>query len=431
MPSQYLKSQAYRLSTRFFSILLLGLGTVTSLSTYADDKPLRWFEVEVILFTRNIDPSSIKEQFPLVPTPIYHSRPRDLLTRFHYPNIASYINQLPACHPWIDETPVQEDAIPMLFPRVAAQRTTTPSPWHSDYEQTRRNTIFCREDEEFDPLTRMNRFLPDESAIDFEHFDYEELPRRVNWPEGDDSVVHLLSSDSLKLNDAYKTLRNTRDYRPILHVGWRQPGLIERYARPTRLYAGKNYTNIFDFYGYPVEPSHLLPSVDDTSAETGSQLTGVPQENASSDPVQNNILQLLEQLEQGAVITNNRLTAVEKPDNKDKAKLPDKIWEIDGLFKIFMRGRYLNIAAEFNVRVPGQSPEAISFSQLQSSEQAQFSTQELLPSLDGNNNQQDELANSFLYTYNFKQTRRVITKETHYFDHPFMGMIVQTRRYKW
>jgi len=30
----------------------------------------------------------------------------------------------------------------------------------------------------------------------------------------------------------------------------------------------------------------------------------------------------------------------------------------------------------------------------------------------------------------FSQNRRVISGEVHYFDHPYMGMIVQIRRYK-
>ena len=30
----------------------------------------------------------------------------------------------------------------------------------------------------------------------------------------------------------------------------------------------------------------------------------------------------------------------------------------------------------------------------------------------------------------FSQNRRVISKEVHYFDHPYMGMIVKIRRYK-
>ena len=34
-----------------------------------------------------------------------------------------------------------------------------------------------------------------------------------------------------------------------------------------------------------------------------------------------------------------------------------------------------------------------------------------------------------LQTISFKQHRQVISTETHYFDHPYLGMIVQIRRH--
>ena len=42
----------------------------------------------------------------------------------------------------------------------------------------------------------------------------------------------------------------------------------------------------------------------------------------------------------------------------------------------------------------------------------------------------DEVNSAQSKAIRFKQDRRVISGEVHYFDHPYMGMIVQIRPYK-
>ena len=82
---------------------------------------------------------------------------------------------------------------------------------------------------------------------------------------------------------------------------------------------------------------------------------------------------------------------------------PEQDWSIDGLFNVHLN-HYLYITADFNI------------ANMSLAEQASKSLIKGEP-------QQIE-------SIRFSQNRRVISKEIHYFDHPFMGMIVQIRRHK-
>ena len=79
---------------------------------------------------------------------------------------------------------------------------------------------------------------------------------------------------------------------------------------------------------------------------------------------------------------------------------PIQPWELSGLFKVHL-DHYLYITADFNIAVEDTSIDA--------------------------NNKQTALTQ--YKQVNFSQDRRVISGEVHYFDHPYIGMIVQIRRF--
>ena len=115
---------------------------------------------------------------------------------------------------------------------------------------------------------------------------------------------------------------------------------------------------------------------------------------------------------------SNTLPTLDVPLLPDANK-PENVWELDGRFKLYLQniGRvpYLHIDSHFNYRQPmmldGMTlPEAYDFDML--SEDGTLQPQQ------------------FLKPYPFKQLRRVISKQIHYFDHPMFGMVVQIRRYR-
>ena len=84
---------------------------------------------------------------------------------------------------------------------------------------------------------------------------------------------------------------------------------------------------------------------------------------------------------------------------------PLQPWSIDGLFKVHLN-HYLYINSEFTVIDPEYQAKQHALNKLNGAE----------------NTEQNEVIT-------FKQSRKVITGEIHYFDHPYIGMIVQIRRF--
>jgi hypothetical protein len=93
---------------------------------------------------------------------------------------------------------------------------------------------------------------------------------------------------------------------------------------------------------------------------------------------------------------NNKLVEVTKPLQP---------WSIDGLFKVHLN-HFLYINTEFTLIDPEYQAKQHALNQLNGTE---FS-------------EKNEVIT-------FKQSRKVITGEIHYFDHPYIGMIVQIRRF--
>jgi len=152
---------------------------------------------------------------------------------------------------------------------------------------------------------------------------------------------------------------------PILHTGWRQPGLTERKAPNYRLFGGKSFSKQYDYFGNLKQKDNTYLEVSDNTDELNDFLkTIINSDTSFNKPMKfNNI-----------------------------GEYPDKTWQLDGLLKVFLRGRYLNIKAEFNLR-------------------------------------EEDRTNEKLKNFHFNQFRRVISNEIHYFDHPKLGILIQIRRY--
>lgn len=258
-----------------------------------------------------------------------------------------------------------------------------------------------------------------------DQYEYAELPRLINASiRRDEEQPHLLTQDELKLSDVYQTLKKQPDIRPILHTGWRQKGYQEQTAIPVRLYAGIRYQKFFDEQGLArIIPAwqhwqnteHAETSIPQNES-TNSLTTDEQQAARVQDNIQKLLLKLSSQSDTETIASTER-----RQSSLPKAwKTSDPLWEIDGLFKIFMRGRYLNFDATFNVRRPSAFPEELSDAMQQSISPEHW---QAIQAVDGNK--------QYLYNYQFSQKRRVITTEVHYFDHPFMGIVVQARRWGW
>lgn len=427
-------------------------------------KPVRWFEVEVILFTRDIPHDSIREEFEQQVEPITYRRTRDLLTKFHYPDIKNLFYQLGGCSiedqmhyelerkynalPTVTELemrfaddPLATEAIDfndISYDNTVAQNTPIDVEWFYQSFTPVDVTITpkqepntCGETIDFTNwykgLTYQIKRRHHDRSFEFH---YDMYPRVIiSGERRHNNYVHLMSPANFKLREIYRTLRRQPDIRPILHTSWRQPGFSSGRSRATRLYAGYDFSMRFDFQGNPKPPeAGLMPQPLILSND--AQVTGVSILPPSKQSVVDNIENILARINQGAAVDykNHQLKDnLEAQTSQQSLIYEQQVREIDGLFRIYIDNfNYLHIDAEFNVRkeidvLPEASDKA--FASLMVSTNSVTSSNDDAQPL--------QISNTRLVNYNFKQTRRVISKQLHYFDHPYMGMIVQIRRHGW
>ena len=295
---------------------------------------------------------------------------------------------------------------------------------------------------------------------------------------------YLIDSDSLALKDIYLQLRRSKNFRPLLHVGWRQ-SLINRLppeqTTAFRLFAGDHFEqdyltkldrykdakqqHEFDLAQQHLQAQELVNRLDDenqansdaeskvlATSETMvnehlsrlfSDLEQVDAINSESlrtpsiDSAENELNNLPSNMASNIASKNSALskealfsalnlpkldTSVVNIDSDNDSfeqimsapEAPLQPWFIDGLFRVHLN-HYLFITADFNIA---------------NMNLAQLESHKLATSNQESSTQNNAQENDTFKIVSFSQNKRVISKEIHYFDHPYMGMIVQIRRYK-
>lgn len=297
---------------------------------------------------------------------------------------------------------------------------------------------------------------------------------------------YLISKDSLRLKSIASRIKRSRNYAPLLHLGWRQLGESKRKAKAMKLYAGehldlryqqamaeqKNQQQALEIQAILEQREKAVALIRSQMHLDGSETAQVTTKAISSSTVGNvtnnaiesseafNELSITEELHQQAKqqqldsifqqfslldsqmsnvtqanepITDAELNLTEETtkrivaqlssdiklndiplssnsviENQQQATPPIQPWSIDGLFKVHL-DHYLYIDTEFNIIEPTNAPLTLSAKQkLTNTEQGVSDHNKII---------------------SFKQDRRVITGEIHYFDHPHIGMVVQIRRF--
>lgn len=337
-------------------------------------------------------------------------------------------------------------------------------------------------------------------------FPVDKLTNRVNgieqWSADENGDItwasdqaYLISQNSLRLKSIANRIKRSRNYAPVLHLGWRQIGENRRKAKAMQLYAGDNLALDYkqaqtkqDAEQQAIEVEAILKqrqqieellnsqinslvsnqqqvSTKATTENTG-EMTMVIDQAESSDSLAGMTpaasapaiaeLPIAEQLrlqarqqqlddifQQFALLntvesdqsttsenTTNKLPYKEDEVKKIVAQLdadinvqerqlslnsaddkqvvitpPLQPWSIDGLFKVHL-DHYLYINTELNMVETAKKSSLLT-----------------------NDKTKAELSPNENPVIVFKQDRRVITGEIHYFDHPHIGMVVQIRRF--
>jgi hypothetical protein len=200
--------------------------------------------------------------------------------------------------------------------------------------------------------------------------------------------AHMLPQSELQLVSLYKDINWDKSYTPLLHTVWRQPvNIDEENAYSIPILAGKNLT-------YQAHTPQLLAQ---PSLEQANTLMGT--DNPSNKlPINESPINIVQKIKLGLDDTVP-LYPDQLKETQDKAMIDTtSVFEFEGLVTIYIK--YIN-------RVP----------YLHIDSHALFNTSRVADPLT-------------IIPHTFKQRRRIISNQVHYFDHPYFGMVIELRRYK-
>ncbi|QBY03169.1 hypothetical protein E2K93_01745 [Thalassotalea sp. HSM 43] len=357
----------------------------------------RWFEIEVILLEQLQDKSRINENFDVL------SLNNQALTRKAHLDlvadqlnqVVNYKNQLSDCKNTIDFSTIggmpEDEFMDTEYEPVTEQGDASAI---TNNEQAKAAEPLFNDDLlTGDSATSLTDngcgfAFSEEAHLESEYY---EIPHIVTAKEDVyANVPYLLDQSSLKLSHIRKAMARSKNFRPLLHMGWRQIGEPVNQATPVRIIAGENSQLIDSEGNQTVEAEKLTASQAQQLIQNHIQqaITAARSSNDTSAEVRHVRDNTLEPLIEEAQIVDVDL-GIDSIDFGDDNK-DQQVFKIDGLFRVHL-DHYLFINAHFDVLDENDKGETIS-----------------IP---------------------FKQNRRVISGEVHYFDHPYMGMIVQIRRF--
>lgn len=387
------------------------LGALASLGfaapTYAQDQVgagLRWFDVEVLVFKQTPQYYSDQEQFPLQLKPIPVAQHLDLLSQHHdLQNGQRRINYAGLLRPCSQQSSANtndrldtRDWLPILTNyRVDSQTLSTQV----------RTDVLCQPDQQIIVDAWVNNPMGPAPMIDTGPRDVAEA--LIDGPHGDmyrTRTPFLLPATELQLSAVRDRLASQSGKQTLLHTVWRQPVFSRNQGQKLRVFAGENFTRDYDYLGFarehyltPLEPTHNADAI------------------AQHDNPLDRIDRLLHGIAQGQTPFSrpgtHTLALPEQPETYP-ANLPNEAWELDGLMHIYLVGNYLHVHGEFNLREEVDVP--LQATSLQAQADAALDAR--------------EATQAYLKAYYFDQIRRMISHETHYMDHPHLGIIVQIRR---
>lgn len=291
---------------------------------------------------------------------------------------------------------------------------------------------------------------------------------------------YLISKDSLRLTDVTQRLRWSKNFKPLLHLGWRQIGVTRTKAAPMKLFAGKHFA--LEYQQQLKKYQNYINALN-TDELKASQINALSEQLASDFLFDNNTRELNEQFNQQSNPLHAENTLLEASVNQ-RTNVDDSPIEIDAMIKgsssevdenELVKQKQINAIVERvnqldtdNIeQVISQLNQPINFASPLAIDESSPITP-TIPSMPTAPKQDWELAGLFkvhldhyLYitadltlltddlntqsqpsmsiddTHNakvtkqisFQQNRRVISGEVHYFDHPYIGMLVQIRRF--
>lgn len=378
----------------------------------------RWFEVELIIFERS-DNQGFRENFENEVPILEKARKWDLLRQHLQPDISLFLNAAPECHqdknPLVFSPEDKQLAPDVFYQKMIAYKELINNKWQFT------NELCLLPDESLSGYWAFDNELSKLAKAQLQQVPLHKVPEQVFAGDYDDfHDVYLLAEQNLQLREHFYTLKRNRNLNPLLHIGWRQPGLSKRRSIPVYLMAGENYS---EHYRYDGSEKVEVTAAEVENAEQAAQPLAphsLLNQNASS-----NVERFVQQLQSGAVVDfkNNKLVS------PNDINLPEQAWQLDGYIQIHLN-HYLFINSEFNFREPQTKQVNADDFLLASELQPKPDLNPLEPTTEVDQNLTNQVEVNYLQNYYFKQNRRVYSGDIHYLDHPKFGILIQIRKYR-
>ncbi|MCM0147164.1 peptidoglycan binding protein CsiV [Photobacterium galatheae] len=207
-------------------------------------------------------------------------------------------------------------------------------------------------------------------------------------PQLSNRGITMMPASQFQLNGQYQRLKEHAGFTPLAHFGWRQGDLNKAQAPTFHLVAGRDFSNQY------------LPdgtSKAEAAAQDAPTMTTPPSFALEGDTVQ-------------------PATAGIQPNTP--------LYELEGKIQVYVN-HYLFTNAQLDLRESGRREVVVGTEPLDElstalSDTVQFGQlQEVKKKIE---------VEEFLKTFRFDQQRKMRSGETHYLDHPLMGIVVQIRR---
>ncbi|MBW8190329.1 peptidoglycan binding protein CsiV [Neiella marina] len=424
----------------------------------------RWFEVEVILFSRTEDPTQLDEDFEASRQSKVAAKQLDLFAAFLLaPDDCPQPEPVPLAA--LADEGLSQVALPLTEQEIGILGTTLGSttdvlePSEDAIEQGVQYDEFgfpIAEPElepEADSATAeeaQDLLMPEElepartpeEQLAFEQWlndcqkprSYDELtqlpvamtPHQI--PETD-SQAYLLTPELLQLTDARRKLANGGAYKPMLHAGWRINIDSKRRMPALKLIAGQNFGARYssDGWEHPIEEPMLLDDTEVLSLDSSDELS----QHSTNDTQLSAGIENTETTGDPSLPTSQPVTAIQSTSTLTQpwqevdltptpVVLKPAVWELEANLHIWL-ANWLHVETDMVLRRSGRkSPQDVA----QPPEQLALAMEPTSTLIS------DAATVPFLFSYQMAQFRRVRSQELHYFDHPMMGMLVQIRPYE-
>lgn len=208
----------------------------------------------------------------------------------------------------------------------------------------------------------------------------------------------LMNKSELQLMPVVKKLQKSSKYTPLLHMGWRQPTLHPDESKPIFVYQGVDSPIIADAMNQPQTQQ---------TANSGGRFSEVAVGSFTYDSSQ-----------YGQLMSASPIDAATGP----------ALNPFYGTLRLSV-SRYLHLEANLNYRVPVIKEEMVPVN-LEDSFVSTGFQQNIAFTEQGDAAEMKLQQRKTLQNFTMFETRRMRSKEVHYFDHPLMGIIVRVIPYE-